>query len=366
MANIKFIGGIGMKLRKISIMLSLSMSLLLLNDSRVFAATSQKRFGGQNRYGTCTSVLKNNWEAPSKSTGNYAIIVSGDNYPDALSAAPLAKKYSAPIILVSNKVDTPDPGKIDTLVSSELKRLKITDVFIIGGTGAVPTTVENEIKNMEVEGKNINIVKRFAGVNRYDTAVQVANEVGVTEGIVITYGEAFQDALSVSPIAAKLGMPIILVPKAGFDSSTKCVQDFIKGKTIPKTYIIGGTDIISDKVASNFQNVQDRIKGATPYERNINIIDRFKDKLDFSNVFLASGGDYPDGLCAAPLAARTSSPVILVKDNMENSTQSYLAGISSSIKNITIFGGTGAVTSNTENDLLKIINQGSFTVDLIE
>lgn len=359
-----------MKLRNMSIAFSLSMSLLLLNSSRVFAEPTQERFGGQNRYGTCTSVLQNNWQVPSKNTGNYAIIVSGDNYPDALSAAPLAKIYNAPIILVSNKVDTPDPNKKDTLVSAELKRLKITDVFIIGGIGAVPSSVEKEIKDIIIEGKNINIVKRFAGVNRYDTAVQVANQivsqVGIKEGIVITYGEAFQDALSVSPIAAKLNMPIILVPKNEFDSSTKCVQDFIKGKTIPKTYVLGGTDIISDKVVSAFQNVQDRIKGATPYERNVNIIDRFKDKLDFSNVFFASGVDYPDGLCAAPLAANTSSPVILVKDNIENSTQSYLAGVSSNIKKITIFGGTGAVSTNTEATILKTVQATNFGVQSIE
>lgn len=351
-----------MKSRKISLILGISMSIMLSVPCKTFAAPVSNRFGGQNRYGTSTAISKNNWTAPVDSSKHYAVIVTGLNYPDALSAAPLAKKYDAPIFLVSKTLDTPDSQNADTKVSDELKRLKVTDVFIVGGTGVVSSNVENEIKKL-----SINIAQRFAGANRYDTAVKVANTIGTTNGIAIANGYVFQDALSVSSIAAKLGMPIILVPKDSFDSSSNCVLNYIKGKSIPKTYVVGGTDVISSKITGSFANVDTRIEGATPYERNINTIKKFKDKLDFSSIFIASGSDYPDGLCVSSLAAKSSSPVILVKSNsMDTATQNYITEIGASVKNINVSGGTGAVSQSVQNSIGEIIDSSSFGVESIE
>ncbi|MCH5138823.1 cell wall-binding repeat-containing protein, partial [Clostridiaceae bacterium UIB06] len=67
---------------------------LLFISTKVSAAPTQKRFGGSDRYGTSLDVCKNNWDK-----SEYAILVSGEGFADALCAAPLAKKFDAPIIL---------------------------------------------------------------------------------------------------------------------------------------------------------------------------------------------------------------------------------------------------------------------------
>ncbi len=52
----------------------------------------------------------------------YAVLVNGENFPDALSAAPLAKKYNAPILLNSSWI-------LDTSVEDELKRLEVKQIY---------------------------------------------------------------------------------------------------------------------------------------------------------------------------------------------------------------------------------------------
>ena len=89
-----------------------------------------------------------------------AVVVSGENYPDALSAGPLAAKYGANIYLVRR----------DTLPAetrTALVNLKPSEILLIGGTGVVSSAVETELRKIAP-------VARVAGPNRFSTAVEVA------------------------------------------------------------------------------------------------------------------------------------------------------------------------------------------------
>lgn len=127
-------------------------------------------------------------------TSDYAVIVNGENFPDAMSASVLAKKYNAPILLTESE-------KLSSNTYSEINRLKVKTVFIVGGTGAVSPSVENELQDMKIQ------TKRFPGINRNATSVDVANKIGTSNGIVLTIDNDYRDALSAAPIAAKLQMP---------------------------------------------------------------------------------------------------------------------------------------------------------------
>ena len=166
-------------------------------------------YGGANRYDTSIAISRNGWNA----TSDYAVIASGEDFGDAISAAPLAKKYNAPILLVSK--DKLDNGSDDNNISSEISRLKVKKVFLIGGTGSVSENVENILINKGIE------VERIAGKDRYEFSVKIAKRVGTDNGIVLASGEEFADALSIAPIAAAKGMPVILVPKDEVTSEDK-------------------------------------------------------------------------------------------------------------------------------------------------
>ena len=83
-----------------------------------------ERISGKSRYETSKLIAKKFF---SKSTS--ATLTTGQNFPDGLSGAPLAKKYKAPILLVADKKHD-DARKY-------VEGINLNNMFIIGGTNAI-------------------------------------------------------------------------------------------------------------------------------------------------------------------------------------------------------------------------------------
>jgi len=111
-------------------------------------------------------------------------------FPDALAATPLASSHFAPLLLT--KKDSLPVGFAD-----ELKRLGAKDVILVGGTGAISEKVQNQIKGLGIK------IERISGKNRYETAVKIAEKVGMEEALFVTTGANFADSLSISPSAVR-------------------------------------------------------------------------------------------------------------------------------------------------------------------
>jgi putative cell wall-binding protein len=63
------------------------------------ATSADGRVSGTDRYGTATAAASSYLTRRGSLTSwNRVVVVSGDNFPDALSAASLAGSYTAPII----------------------------------------------------------------------------------------------------------------------------------------------------------------------------------------------------------------------------------------------------------------------------
>jgi hypothetical protein len=135
-----------------------------------------------------------------------------------------------------------------------------------------------------------------------------------------------------------MGIPIILTNR---DNIPPVVKSFISDRNITKTYVIGGTDIISENSAREFSNVE-RILGWDKYERNLNIIKRFQDSINFSNLYIATGADFPDSLSGSALASITSSPIALMDKNDVTGITDLIK--EKSINNVVVLGGEGVVS----------------------
>lgn len=339
-----------MNMKKIACLLSLSLCLSIGASTKANAAFTPERIAGANRYDTSISISKNGWNA----TSDYAVIASGEDFGDALSAAPLAKKYNAPILLVSkDKLD--NQSAVDN-VTSELSRLKVKKVFIIGGTGAVSEAVENVIKSKGIE------LERIAGKDRYATSIEIAKQVGSDNGVVVATGQDFPDALSIAPIAASKGMPIILVPK---DEVTTEIKDYLTANNISKTYVMGGTDVISDNVSKEFKNVE-RITGNDEYERNINALNKFSKDMDYDTVYFASRNGFADALSGSALAALTYSPIILVGDTAQTDVQNYIKDKTNDIGQVNVLGGEGVVKSSVLETLVPVAKNQTINSGLLK
>lgn len=302
---------------------------------------------GQSRYDTSAAIAKQGW--PNGSTN--CILTFGGSFTDSLSAAPLAKKYDAPILLTDSAALTP-------ITRQTLIDLKTKNVTIIGGTGVISSSVDAELQSMGIT------TKRIFGNDKYETSIAVAQQITSTPSILfVCTSDDFSDALSISPIASIKQDPIILVPN---NSTPDSVKNYISSnKSIAKSYVIGESDEINDNVANQFPN-NERIVGNDKYSRNIAINVKFDHVFNRKNTTVASGEQFPDALSGSALASKISAPIILVNNAVPNDTKSYYqqrlenacSGNSNYNPSVYVFGGTAVVP----DDVIQGLNQGQVTV----
>lgn len=296
---------------------------LVFSTPIVSATPLTNRLSGLDRYQTAQAIAKDGWDE-----SDYAILAYGENYPDALAAAPLAKAYNAPILLTSSTTLQNDTKQ--TLID-----LKTKKVFIVGGHGVVLPQVETELSNMGITAT------RLAGADRYETAVKISEQLGPIKEIFVVTGEDYPDALSVAPIAAKKNMPILLVPRDGVPES---VKNYINSQSITKTYIIGQADTISFEAGNQFPNTE-RIIGSDRFERNVAIIKQFKADLNTDYFCVATGDGFADALTGSAYAAKKSAPILLISNDVPSFTREHFKERLGLSKSVIVFGGEGVVPS---------------------
>ena len=177
-----------------------------------------RRLKGSDRYGTNLAILR---EAGVKSN-QEVIICTGKGFADSLSAS----ATGLPILMVGDK-----------LTDDQLSFLYSTSgrFTIIGGKGAVSSTVENQLRN-------IGSVTRLAGSSRYETSTMVAERYFSNPSrAVLAYAKNFPDGLCGGPLAYFMGAPLILT-----DNNYDVARSYTRYAGIGNGYVLGGTSLISD------------------------------------------------------------------------------------------------------------------------
>ncbi|WP_139905568.1 cell wall-binding repeat-containing protein [Clostridium thermarum] len=293
-------------------------------------APTTLRFGGANRYETYVKVSQAGW-----TTSDNVVLARGDDFADALTAAPFAAQLNAPMLLTVSR-------ELDDSVKAELQRLKAKKVYVIGGTGAISSAVVNTIEAIGIK------VERIGGSDRYATALAIAEKMNNKKQVFLATGLNFADALSISSYAAAKGRPILLTRK---NQMTAEVAKFIKDNN-SKVYVIGGTGVISEAAVKGITGVE-RIEGADRYSTNLAILKRFAADFDFSNVYLATGTNYPDAICGSALAGKDSAPIILLNNSNTIDQEAYIKSILDKVIKVKVIGGEGVVSSSTVNYIIK-------------
>lgn len=314
-------------------------------QASTIAPISGKRLWGKDRYETAASICGEGW-----STSEYAVLASGENFPDALCAAPLAKKLkNAPILLTEKDV-------LNASAEAQIKRIGAKSVYIVGGTGVVSTAVENRLHELGIN------TQRIGGRDRYETSVKIAEAVGFNGKIMVASGENFADALSAAPIAAENGFPILLSETS---STPDSVRTYIQGKNINTSYIIGGTGAVTEDAVRIFNN-KIRLWGATRYETNVAILNEFYDSISHNKLYVTSGQNYADAVAGSALAALNLSGLILTDQNLSKTTGDFISSKIDKTVKVFIFGGTGAVSNAAVNGVYtsigyyKLVNQNTY------
>jgi putative cell wall-binding protein len=209
-----------------------------------------KRVAGADRHATAAAVAAD-WLGLGGDTCNM-ILATGANFPDALAAGPLADAAGAPILLNTGASLVPSTKAAITskLVAGGdcLAAVGgVPTIHIVGGTSAVPASVESELQSM-----GINVV-RWAGDNRAETAATIAGVVGLVDGfdhINLVNGNGFADALGAGPIAAANFGVILLTNATSIPAETAAFHVVSCDDLTwdPQVVAIGGTAVISDAV----------------------------------------------------------------------------------------------------------------------
>ncbi|MDW8800320.1 cell wall-binding repeat-containing protein [Clostridium sp. A1-XYC3] len=305
----------------------------LYNDSYSISFNTGKEFNrikGIDRYETSVNVSKQ-W-----ASSHYLVLASGEDFPDALSAAPLARTYGAPILLTN-------PSALMPSTEAEISRLGVKEVFIIGGTASVSKNIENKLA-----AKGISIT-RLSGNDRYETSLAVADYIGSAGEIFVVSGANFPDALSIASYAADSQIPILLTEGSKLSEG---IEEFISVYGVNKTYLIGGTGVINEDVANKLPNVE-RIGGRDRYETNIKVMERFP--FYFGITMIASGQGFADALSGSALAATFGSPIILMDEGMANNGDIIhrLGSLKSYIKMKYVIGGEAVVPPSVVDKVFK-------------
>lgn len=196
-----------------------------------YTSGSVTRVAGSNRYATAAAL-----SARTYSPGvPAAFIVTGESFPDGLTAGPAAAAVGGPVLLVH-------PGWIPAETLAELQRLAPQKIYVIGGSVAVSDSVASNLA-----GLTTGAVERLAGSNRYYTAQAVSQRIfgPGPQTVYMATGESFPDALSAGPAAAAAGGPLLLsqrdtIPYGGRLELTRLSPHVI--------VVVGGATVISDAI----------------------------------------------------------------------------------------------------------------------
>lgn len=288
---------------------------------------SVTRISGSDRYDTSFKIQE---FLTKDEFSYYAVFASGEGFSDALSAGILAGEFEAPLILVRK-------DSIPKVISDNYSRITFGRSFLVGGTNSVSKKVEDEIH------KNISVTIRLAGKNRLDTALSIygpilekRKELVLGDAFSSYNGYVYADALTAMPYMYQLNKhdmgPLPLLPYAGEDASI----------------VFGGYNSVPKLVGE-----KSRIYGADRYKTAVEISKAFKSNLnkDIDTIVLASGEDYPDALCAGPLASSKNAAILLTNSKTLNvDTREYIK-VNTNIKNIIIVGGERSISSSVEDEL---------------
>lgn len=312
-----------------------------------YIAEISGRIGGIDRFQTSVMIAEKAYEG---SISNI-VIANGNNFPDALSGSVLAKKMNCPLLIVNN---TPEMS-IEALNYINEHLTKDGHIYLLGGSAVLSDKYAGYFTSSGYMSSNI---IRIGGKDRIDTSLKIADFINAdyNSSVVICTADNFPDSLSISPIAASKGWPILLV--SGKSMSTD-VQKYLANRAPQNVYIIGGTGAVADSIEKQIRELPGymskviRIGGTNRYETSCMVNNTFMDNP--TDVFVTCGNNFPDALSGSVYAANSNGPMLLVDSSNYSQAKGYLSTIASTNENsirVTIFGLEGAVSTATINNLI--------------
>jgi putative cell wall-binding protein len=275
----------------------------------------------------------------------WAVIVTGENFPDALAASSLAGARGCPVVLCPSDELTDE-------VKGVLENLRVSSAYVVGGESSVGPEVADGLAAQEIE------VTRVFGQDRYATSVEAAKEArevdSASDTLIICTGEAFADSLSISPYSWRTVSPILLARDGVLTDDEVAFVEGAEG--IKRILIIGGDAAVSEEVASQlgdgFEYV--RLEGQDCYDTSAAVAEwACEETFSWSTPGLATGENFPDALAGSALMGSSEAPLLLVSEDSDVAKKT-IGEHRDEVTHLMVLGGEASVSE----ELVKSISEG--------
>ncbi len=318
------------------------------------ASTPQKpvtRLAGGDRITTAVAISKQAF--PTDHTAHNVILTAAYRFPDAMSAAPLGKDLSAPLLLTT-------PGVLAPATLTEIQRVlpvppssttgTTTDgcattppanaVYVIGGDAAIAEQIDTQLNQAGFD------VVRVAGADRFATSVAIAQCEGSPSTVFLARGDNFADALSAGPAAASTNGTVLLT--AG-DTLPPAVSAYLDGLSGPTVYAVGQAAHKADPSAQ-------AIVGGDRFATAALVAAEF-----FPNptvVGVATGWNFPDALAGGAFMGLEGGPVLMTGPaTLQSADGLYIGEHSSTLQQAYLFGGPASLSPILDQQVSVALNQ---------
>jgi putative cell wall-binding protein len=334
-----------MRARSVLAVAALALLLPLLPAAAVAqeAAVEPERIEGATRVETAAAIAPLTYAAPAA-----AVLVTGEDFPDALAGSFAAGRAAAPLLLAG--ADAVPEATLDAL-----EELGVSTVVLVGGEAALGEDVEATLADAGYD------VQRVAGADRFATAAAVATAFGGADGAAVgelegdrtallASGESFPDALAAGPIAARAGFPLLLTPR---DRRSAAVDGALEDLGIERIVVVGGDAAVSSALVADYAEdyAVERFAGPTRTGTAATVAENAVQRIPGftrERALLARGDDFPDALAASAHGAVLGAPILLTASPtaLSDETADWLAASCPDVTAIRAIGGTAAVTAD--------------------
>lgn len=227
-----------------------------------------------------------------------------------------------------------------------------------------PYELGSGLLNVEAAIKNVTEYNRIYGETSIETAIEISKnswnaldqQTVSIDGkningkfVVLARSDAFPDSLAATPLASKLGSPILLSKKSGLSNS---VLDELNRLSANHVLLIGGENALPEAVVDQLKLegiAATRIAGENRYETATEIAKIVANEKT-SEAFIVSGEGFPDALSISSFASRFESPVLFTKSNfLPDDTKAYLNELSP--KKAYVIGGETVIGKKVVSEI---------------
>jgi hypothetical protein len=299
------------------------------------------RIAGSDRFATAVAVSVSTFPT----TASAVVLASGDSFPDALVGVTLTASLNAPLLLTSG-------ATLPSVTKNEILRVLPAGgtVYLLGGTAGVPNSVAAQLTSMGYR------TTRYAGADRFGTALAVAAALGNPTTVMLVDGSTFADALAAGPAAAHLHAAVLLTNGSSLPAADAAYLAAHHGTV----YGIGAAGHAADPAAIPVFGV------GSASSTSVAVAAKFFPTP--TAVGVATSVSFPDALAGGAQAAHLGGPLLLnAPGAIDVQVGGYLTAHSPTLTLVRIYGGTSGVSaavSNAASSALGLANPLANNADL--